>query len=124
MSVVGDEAEKAVANALSAMGFDLVYQSKGSRGAFDLLATHGALQLGIQVKRSPLPLRFNRNEWSRMVAEGRSLRWHWIVASVNPSGEVNMLDPAKASVKKSITLAGKAVISNLLLWLDQKGSLA
>jgi hypothetical protein len=124
MSVVGDEAEKAVASALSAIGFDLVYQSRGSRGAFDLLATHGALQLGIQVKRSSLPLRFNRNEWSRMVAEGRSLRWHWIVASVSPSGEVNMLDPTKASVKKGITLSGKAVISNLLLWLEQQGPIA
>ncbi|HEV2394763.1 MAG TPA: ATP-binding protein [Verrucomicrobiae bacterium] len=124
MSVVGDEAEKSAAGALSAMGFDLVYQSKGSRGAFDLLATHGALQLGIQVKRSPLPLRFNRNEWSRMVAEGRGFRWHWIVASVSPSGEVNMLDPTKASVKKGITLSGRAVISNLLLWLDQKGPVA
>lgn len=32
MSVAGDEAELAVARAMSAMGFDLVYQSRGSRG--------------------------------------------------------------------------------------------
>jgi AAA+ ATPase superfamily predicted ATPase len=122
MSVVGDEAERSVAGALSAMGFNLVYQSRGSRGAFDLLATHGALQLGVQVKRGSLPVRFSRNEWARMIAEGRSLRWSWVVASVSQGGAVRILDPAKATVKKAITLTESALIENLLLWLDKQGS--
>lgn len=124
MSVVGDEAEKSVAHALSAMGFDLVYQSNGSRGAFDLLATRGALQLGIQVRRSSLPLRFKRAEWSRMVADGRSLRWRWIVASVSASGEIPVLDSARVSVRRGVTLSEKAKITNLLLWLDLQGPVA
>ena len=48
--------ERVVAEHLARSGFELVYQSRGSRGAFDLLATRGAQQLGVQVKRSPLPL--------------------------------------------------------------------
>jgi hypothetical protein len=120
MSVVGDEAEKAVATRLSAMGFDLLYQSKGSRGAFDLRGTRGPLQLGIQVKRSPLPLRYKRTEWARMVAEGRRLQWRWIVAAVSPRGEVTMLDPGNASLRREATLSDKAKIANLLLWLDKQ----
>ena len=41
MSVVGDVAEQAVARFLAALGFDLVYQSRASRGAFDILALRG-----------------------------------------------------------------------------------
>ena len=100
MSVVGDEAEQSAAKFLSAMGFDLVYQSKGSRGAFDLLATRGSLQLGIQVKRSPVPLRFKQAEWARMVAEGHRLKWRWVVASVSSKGEIYILDPGKASIRR------------------------
>jgi hypothetical protein len=121
MTLVGDEAEQAVSRILSAMGFDLVYQSKGSRGAFDLLATRGSLQLGVQVKRSVLPLRFKQIQWSRMVAEGQRLKWSWIVASVNPAGDVHMLDPAKASVRRGACLSETAVIVNLLRWLDLQG---
>ncbi len=33
MTVVGDEAEKTVARHLARLGFDLVYQSRASRGA-------------------------------------------------------------------------------------------
>ena len=120
MNVIGDEAEKIVANALSAMGFDLVYQSKASRGAFDLLATRGSFQLGIQVKRSPLPLRFHRTEWTRLVAEAQRLRWHWAEASVSPEGAFIILDPAKASVKRQVHLSRVAEIPNLLSWLDQQ----
>jgi AAA+ ATPase superfamily predicted ATPase len=121
MTIIGDEAEQAVSKTLSAMGFDLVYQSKGSRGAFDLLATRGSLQLGVQVKRSGLPLRFKQVEWSRMIAEGQSLKWRWIVASVSPTGGVYMLDPAKALVRRGVCLSEKAVIGNLLRWLDLQG---
>jgi Holliday junction resolvase len=118
MTVVGNEAEQAVARALSAMGFDLVYQSRASRGAFDLLATRGATQLGVQVKRSALPLRFTRAEWSRMVAEGERLHWRWVLAAVDPGGAIVVLDPAKARRGDQVRVDRGAEIGNLLLWLD------
>lgn len=118
MTLIGSEAEQAVARALSSMGFELVYQSKGSRGAFDLLALRGAVQLGVQVKRSRLPLRFNKHEWARMIADGQRFNWRCVVAAVSPEGAVTMLDPAKASVKKGISLPETAAIDNLLQWLE------
>ena len=122
MGVVGDEAEIAVARILSAMGFDLVYQSKASRGAFDLLATRGSMQLGVQVKRSGLPLRFKLTEWSRMVAEGHAFHWQWVVATVNSDGAIRILDPNKARIKREATLHEDAEITNLLRWLDLRGA--
>jgi len=122
MSVIGDEAELAVARALSAMGFDLVYQSRASRGAFDLLATRGPLQLGVQVKRSALPVRFGKAAWSRMEAEGRRFHWHWTIAAVGTDGSIVMLDPHKARSGREVTLSQTAEIPNLLQWLDSRGS--
>lgn len=120
MSVVGDDAELAVARGLSAMGFDLVYQSRASRGAFDLLATRGALQLGIQVKQSPLPLRFSRAEWSRLVADAEKLRWQWVLAAVGKDQSMTILDPAKARLAREVRIDDTAEISNLLRWLDER----
>ena len=121
MRVVGDEAELAVAEHLAGMGFDLIYQSRASRGAFDLLATRGAHQLGVQVKRSPLPLRFSAAAWKRMAAEGERFGWRWVVAALTPppEGRLLLLDPARAAVKKRVTLGAEAAIDNLLLWVDR-----
>lgn len=120
MSVVGSETELAVAEALSAMGFDLVYQSRVSRGAFDLLATRGAAQLGIQVKRFALRLRFSRTAWARMRAEATRLGWSWIVTAVDAKGEIAPLDPSRARIGKEVRVDASAAVENLLLWLDQK----
>jgi hypothetical protein len=118
MSVLGNEGERAVAQAMSLLGFDLVYQSRGSRGAFDLLAVRGAEQLGVQVKRSSLPLRFRKSEWHRMEADAARLEWSWIVAAVNPdSEEVVFLDPARARRGREIRLGDAARIDNLVTWL-------
>ena len=117
MKALGDEAEAAVAELLSRMGFDLVYQSRGSRGAFDLLATRGADQLGIQVKRSPLPLRFSRAEWDRMAADAKRWHWRWIVAAVTREGEIALLDPKKAARRGEARLSDSARIDNLLAWM-------
>jgi AAA+ ATPase superfamily predicted ATPase len=119
MTLVGDEAEQAVAAALAEMGFDLVYQSRASRGAFDLLAIRGSVQLGVQVKRSDLPLRFPRTAWSRMQAEAARHRWEWVVAAVGRDGRVSILDPAHAIVAVAARLDEKAKVDNLLLWLDR-----
>jgi uncharacterized protein len=119
MTVVGDEAERAAAEALARLGFDLVYQSRASRGAFDLLATRGARQLGVQVKRTALPAHVGSADWKRMHAEGTRLGWQWVIAAVTPDGAVHFLDPHKARARRGITLTSAAAIENLLMWLDR-----
>lgn len=47
----GEESEKEVARELARQGVSLVYQSRASRGAFDLLAVYQTHQIGLQVKR-------------------------------------------------------------------------
>lgn len=123
MRVIGDDAELAVAQHLAQLGFDLIYQSRASRGAFDLLATRGPIQLGIQVKRSAPPLRFGTATWERMQAEAERFGWRWIVAAVTPPPEnrVLLLDPAGARVGKRVRLGGNAEIENLLVWVDRGG---
>ncbi len=78
MQVIGDEAEQRVAQHLARMGFDLVYQSRASRGASDLLATRGPRQLGVQVKRSPCPCVLRRlpgNGWRRRPSASAGAGW-------------------------------------------------
>ncbi len=118
MKVVGDEAEVAAAQHLSDLGFDLVYQSKASRGAFDLLATRGALQLGVQVKRTKLPVKFAATAWKRMEAEAQRFGSRWAIAAVDAAQGVRFLDPEFARKRKQHTLPEGSVIPNLLLWLE------
>ncbi len=117
MSIVGDDAEKRVAEVLARLGFDLVYQSRASKGAFDLLAIRGANQMGVQVKRRDLPLRFDRDTWNRMQADARELGWVWLVAAVSRGGEVTFLDPEKARIGAEARLDRSAAIGNLPAWL-------
>ncbi len=119
MSVVGDEAEQAVARTLAAAGFDLVYQSRASRGAFDLLALRGPTLVGVQVKRRALPLAFGLLEWRRMEAEARRLGWRWVIASVSREGALHILDPARARVGRTARLHEDATIDSLLAWVDR-----
>lgn len=115
MRVLGDEAELAVAEQLAELGFDLVYQSRGSRGAFDLLATRGILQLGVQVKRATMPLTFPKRQWDRMAADARKWRWRWTIAVVDGANRVTFLDPARTRGRR---LTEKARIESLPAWLD------
>lgn len=119
MTVIGDEAERATAAYLAALGFDLVYQSRASRGAFDLLALRGPDQLGLQVKRSPLPLRFGKREWKRMEADAERWGWRWAIVSVTPDGTVRVLDPAGATHGRQVRLGEDATIDNVLRWIDE-----
>lgn len=73
-------------------------RSSPSRGAFDLLATRGATQLGVQVKRSPLPLRFAAPEWKRMAADA---------------------NPEKVRRGKELRLGGAAAIESLVEWPER-----
>lgn len=119
MRLLGDEAEKSTVETLARMGFELIYQSRASRGAFDLLATRGAHQLAVQVKRTHLPLRFTLTEWNRMEADGQRFGWRWVIAAVSAEGQVVLLDPAHARKGKEIRLTADAAIENLLKWVDQ-----
>ena len=116
MTVLGDEAERAVAAVLADLGFDLVYQSRASRGAFDLLALRGPHQLGLQLKRSPFPLRFGKREWSRMQADAKRWGWRWAIASVD-EGQVRVLDPRRARVGREVRIDATAAIPNVLRWI-------
>lgn len=118
MTVIGDDAEREVAIQLANLGFELVYQSRASRGAFDLLAIRGAVQLAIQVKRSALPVAFKLAEWQRMSADATRLGWRWTIAAVDPGGAIRFLDPAKARRAKQVRLGEAATIENLAAWLD------
>jgi len=118
MTVLGDAAERDVAIHLSNLGFELVYASRASRGAFDLLAIRGAVQLAIQVKRSALPVAFKPAEWQRMVADARRFGWRWTIAAVDAEGAIHFLDPAKARRTKGVRLGAGAAIDNLVAWID------
>lgn len=121
MTVLGDEAEIAVARRLADLGFELVYQSRASRGAFDLLAIRGPIQLGVQVKSSRLPLRFPLAAWDRMQADAERFGWQWIVAHVG-DGEVVLLDPSRCRRRREVRIDATAAIENLLRWLSESES--
>jgi Holliday junction resolvase len=82
---LGSEAEREVCAHLGREGFSLIYRSRGSRGAFDLLALLGAQQVGLQVKRTArLPLYLSVDERNRMIEWGRQLGWIPVLAAYLP----------------------------------------
>lgn len=82
---LGDEAERAMCQHLGREGFHLVYRSRGSRGAFDLLALLDTRPIGIQVKRRcDLPVYLDKTEHTRMVEMGRELGWLPVLAVCCP----------------------------------------
>lgn len=75
--LLGEESEKAVARELARQGVSLVYQSRASRGAFDLLAIYQTHQIGLQVKRiKRYPVYVAEREVGRMRSDARSLGWY------------------------------------------------
>jgi len=84
--VLGDEAEKAVARRMAAAGFELVYQSRASRGAFDLLAISQTQEVGVQVKKAEWPFYLSRDELGRMRYWAEQLDWAPLLALVSESG--------------------------------------
>ena len=122
MSVIGDEAELEIARRLSGLGFELVYQSRASRGAFDLLGVRAGVQVGIQVTRSGLPLRFSRAAWARLLSDAKRLGWRCLVAAVPPPGGkgpgVFFFDPDRARLGATVTLTESAALDNVLRWLE------
>lgn len=78
--------------------------------------------LGVQVKRSALPIHFASSAWTRMEAEAKRLGWFWIVAAADPAGSVYFLDPSRARQREGRNLGPSAIIENLLLWIDDASS--
>ena len=73
---LGNQVEKAVANKLAKEGFSLVYQSKASRGVFDLLAILNSFMIGLQVKKATqFPFYLSKDEFAKMRAWGERLNW-------------------------------------------------
>lgn len=73
---LGDSVEKAVADKLSKEGFSLVYQSKASRGTFDLLAVLNSSMIGLQVKKTTkFPFYLSKDEVLKMQDWGKRLDW-------------------------------------------------
>lgn len=118
MTVIGDQAELEIARSLSALGFELVYQSRASRGAFDLLGIRAGIQVAIQVKRSALPVRFSKSAWARLSSDARRLGWRWLVAVVTPASRVYFFDPARARVGAAVMLTEALALDNVLRWLE------
>lgn len=121
MTTIGDEAEKRVAEELGRLGFDLVYQSRASRGAFDLLAVRGGHLLGVQVKRCRLPATVASAEWKRMEAEAARLGWEPVVAAVVPPDDRVRFFGADQITRERRRLREELAIENLLAWLDRRG---
>ncbi len=117
MAVVGDEAEREVARRLADLGFELVYQSRASRGAFDLLAIRQGVQVGVQVKRTALPARLGKAERARMGADAQRLGWRALVAVVTPGPgtRVHFFDGARGPAQHRAADA----LDNVLAWLSR-----
>lgn len=122
MTVLGDEAEKEIARRLAELGFELVYQSRASRGAFDLLAIRNGRPVGIQVKRSKLPVRFSASAWARLESDAKRLGWRWLAAVVTPEpySNVYFFDPDRVRAGRPISLTATHALDNVLAWLDAK----
>lgn len=80
--VLGDEAEQTVARRMAAAGFELVYQSRASRGAFDLLAILQTKEVGVQVKKGDFPYYLKKDELRLMQHWAKQLQWKSLFALV------------------------------------------
>ncbi len=74
--VLGSHAEQKTSEKLSKEGFRLIYQSKASRGAFDLLAILNSFSMGLQIKKiKKYPYYLPRNDALNMKHWGKRLSW-------------------------------------------------
>lgn len=73
---LGDAVERTIADKLGKEGFSLVYQSRASRGAFDLLAVLNSFMVGLQVKKAKkFPFYLPKEEVVNMADWGKQLGW-------------------------------------------------
>jgi Holliday junction resolvase len=85
--LLGEASERRVAEEAARQGVGLVYQSRASRGAFDLLAVYQTHQIGVQVKKvRRFPVYLSEREIGRMRHEARALGWHAVLAFDHDDG--------------------------------------
>jgi Holliday junction resolvase len=85
--LIGDEAERTVAQRLGEEGFHLVYQSRASRGVFDLLAILDPFQVGLQVRQiQHLPYYLPQEDYDGMRFWAQRLDWLPILCLVQGPG--------------------------------------
>lgn len=108
-SIIGDISERRVTEALAALGLRVIYQSRASRGAFDLLGLAWGRELAIQVKTGEAPVRVAASEVHRMQDEARRMGWIPLLA-VAGSGDVLFFDLASVNVGRKKTVSFGAQI--------------
>ena len=112
--LVSTESEQIVARRLAADGFRGVYQSRASRGAFDLLAVHDTRVFGLQVKTARLPYTLRSQEKARLVSDARRLGFHPVLALV-VSGQVRFYSLRGRRTRNALTIREKAPWEETLL---------
>lgn len=85
--ILGDETEQLIARTLMAQGVRLVYQSKASRGAFDLLALLDGEAIGLQCNKTSLPYYLPTTTFELMRDWGQRLDWQPVLA-LNVDGRI------------------------------------
>jgi hypothetical protein len=79
--ILGDESERRVAREMARQGVGLVYQSRASRGAFDLLAVYQPHQIAVQVRRvKRFPAYLSQRELGRMEHDAAEMGWAAVLA--------------------------------------------
>lgn len=73
---IGSEVEKKLALQLAQMGFRLVYQSRASRGIFDILVLLNSFEIGLQIKSiKKYPVYLTKNQYTQMYYWAEQLGW-------------------------------------------------
>jgi AAA+ ATPase superfamily predicted ATPase len=112
--LVGTDSEQVVARRLAADGFRGVYQSRASRGAFDLLAIHDTRVIGLQVKTGTPPIAFRAQEKARLLEDARRLGFVPVLALVDEHA-VRFYDLRKSSGKGGLRIRGDTPAAETLL---------
>jgi Holliday junction resolvase len=116
-SILGDHVEKQVAAKLGAEGFNLVYQARASRGAFDLLAVLDRFMIGIQVKKTKTSFYYvSEKERERMLEWGKRLGWKPVLCLYLSDNEIGYmpaeeLRPTKRGYKADLAKASASLLS-------------
>ncbi len=112
--LVGTDSEQVVARRLAADGFRGVYQSRASRGAFDLLAIHDTRVIGLQVKTGAPPVEVRAQEKARLLADARRLGFVPVLALVHGDA-VRFYDLRRRKGKGGLRIRGDTPAAETLL---------
>lgn len=118
--LLGDESEQNVAREMARQGLSLVYQSRASRRAFDLLALYHAHEIGVQVRRiKRFPGYVSERLLGRMRREARELGWYSLMA-FDCDGQVSFHVPSSGrKTKRGRRFDGSSAVRHVLDVLDR-----